>query len=67
MKKVTKCGVCQKLRNESKKVHRQNVYKIQIHIHSPKLSQIGLQANFFFQKRGWPPYKSDILGIILKI
>ena len=44
MKKVINCGLSTKLRHESKKVYKQNVYQVKFYVFSPKFNKIGPQT-----------------------
>ena len=48
MKKVTYCGLSQKLSHESKKDHKQNVYQIEFYVCSQR------KKSFFFESRMTP-------------
>ena len=47
--KTVICGLSQKLRHKSNKVHEENVYQIKIYVCSPKFKKIG-QETFFSYK-----------------
>ena len=47
---TTKCGLSQKLKQESKKLHEQNDYQIRYYAWQPNFSKIGPQTDFFSLK-----------------
>ena len=52
MKKVINCGLSQKLKHDSKKIHEQNVYHFELYVCSQQFSKIGPQIKKVFSKNG---------------